>query len=262
LRAHRRHSNDQREDGSNLRLTPRIVAREPKGEIMGVISWIILGLIAGFVGSKIVNKTGEGLVLDIVLGIVGALVGGFLFSLAGIGGVTGLDIRSVIIAIIGWSSPAPDVGLSISGAPTRRRFIVGELRLDPSAERPVGKMGALPERRLGFKIVHQESGGRESFAAMGRGGGDKNDATARFNEPVTVDDPEGEERPTGKRFRRDPLDLLFRHGAIVLDLQSGERAAFVATETDETCERADIRAAAAEGLGFGCSVEILPLNAD
>ncbi|HEV3044295.1 MAG TPA: GlsB/YeaQ/YmgE family stress response membrane protein [Roseiarcus sp.] len=68
---------------------------------MGVISWIILGLIAGFVGSKIVNKTGEGLVLDIVLGIVGALVGGFLFSLAGIGGVTGLDIRSVIIAIIG-----------------------------------------------------------------------------------------------------------------------------------------------------------------
>jgi uncharacterized membrane protein YeaQ/YmgE (transglycosylase-associated protein family) len=68
---------------------------------MGIISWIILGLIAGFVGSKIVNKTGEGLVLDIVLGIVGALVGGFLFSLAGIGGVTGLDIRSVIIAIIG-----------------------------------------------------------------------------------------------------------------------------------------------------------------
>jgi uncharacterized membrane protein YeaQ/YmgE (transglycosylase-associated protein family) len=68
---------------------------------MGIISWIILGLIAGFIGSKIVNKTGEGLVLDIVLGIVGALVGGFLFSLAGIGGVTGLDIRSVIIAIIG-----------------------------------------------------------------------------------------------------------------------------------------------------------------
>jgi uncharacterized membrane protein YeaQ/YmgE (transglycosylase-associated protein family) len=68
---------------------------------MGIISWIILGLIAGFVGSKIVNKTGEGLLLDIVLGIVGAVVGGYLFSLAGIGGITGLDIRSVIIAIIG-----------------------------------------------------------------------------------------------------------------------------------------------------------------
>ena len=47
---------------------------------MGVISWIILGLIAGFIGSKIVNRTGEGLILDIVLGVVGAIVGGYLFT--------------------------------------------------------------------------------------------------------------------------------------------------------------------------------------
>ena len=50
---------------------------------MGIISWIILGLIAGFVGSKIVNRQGQGFWLDIALGIVGALVGGFLFDLFG-----------------------------------------------------------------------------------------------------------------------------------------------------------------------------------
>jgi uncharacterized membrane protein YeaQ/YmgE (transglycosylase-associated protein family) len=68
---------------------------------MGIISWLILGLIAGFIGSKIVNKTGEGFWLDIALGIVGAIVGGILFSLFGMEGITGLNIWSMIVAIIG-----------------------------------------------------------------------------------------------------------------------------------------------------------------
>jgi uncharacterized membrane protein YeaQ/YmgE (transglycosylase-associated protein family) len=68
---------------------------------MSILAWIVLGLIAGFIGSKLVNKTGEGLVLDIVLGIVGALVGGWLFSLFGMSGVTGLNIYSLIVAVIG-----------------------------------------------------------------------------------------------------------------------------------------------------------------
>jgi uncharacterized membrane protein YeaQ/YmgE (transglycosylase-associated protein family) len=68
---------------------------------MSVISWIILGLIAGFVGAKIVNREGQGFWLDIALGIIGALVGGFLFSLFGASGVTGLNIWSMIVAIVG-----------------------------------------------------------------------------------------------------------------------------------------------------------------
>jgi uncharacterized membrane protein YeaQ/YmgE (transglycosylase-associated protein family) len=68
---------------------------------MGVIGWIVLGLIAGFIGSKIVNRTGEGLVLDIVLGIVGALVGGFLFNSVGSVGVTGFNTWSLVVAVIG-----------------------------------------------------------------------------------------------------------------------------------------------------------------
>ena len=69
---------------------------------MGIISWIILGLIAGFIGSKIVNRQGQGFWLDIAIGIVGALVGGFLFNLFGASGVvTGLNIYSMIVAIVG-----------------------------------------------------------------------------------------------------------------------------------------------------------------
>jgi len=68
---------------------------------MGIISWIILGVIAGFSGSKIVNKTGQGLIMDIVLGIVGAIVGGVIFSAFGTSGVTGLNIWSLIVAVIG-----------------------------------------------------------------------------------------------------------------------------------------------------------------
>jgi uncharacterized membrane protein YeaQ/YmgE (transglycosylase-associated protein family) len=68
---------------------------------MSILGWILLGLIAGFIGSKIVNKTGQGLVMDIVLGIVGALVGGFLFSFFGATGITGFNIWSLIVAVIG-----------------------------------------------------------------------------------------------------------------------------------------------------------------
>jgi uncharacterized membrane protein YeaQ/YmgE (transglycosylase-associated protein family) len=68
---------------------------------MSIISWIVLGLIAGFIGSKLVNKTGEGFFLDIALGIVGAVVGGWLFSLFGMHGVTGLNIYSLIVAVVG-----------------------------------------------------------------------------------------------------------------------------------------------------------------
>ena len=68
---------------------------------MSILAWLVLGLIAGFIASKIVNHTGSGLVMDIVLGVVGALVGGFLFSLFGAAGVTGFNIYSMLVAVIG-----------------------------------------------------------------------------------------------------------------------------------------------------------------
>jgi uncharacterized membrane protein YeaQ/YmgE (transglycosylase-associated protein family) len=68
---------------------------------MSVIAWIILGLIAGFIGSKIVNKSGQGMLMDIVLGIVGAIVGGVVFNFFGAAGVSGLNIYSLVVSIIG-----------------------------------------------------------------------------------------------------------------------------------------------------------------
>jgi len=68
---------------------------------MSIFAWIVLGLISGFIASKIVNKTGEGMILDILLGIVGAVVGGWLSHLFGMPGVTGLNLYSMVIAVIG-----------------------------------------------------------------------------------------------------------------------------------------------------------------
>jgi len=68
---------------------------------MSIIGWIVLGLIAGFIASKIVSNTGQGLFLDIVLGVVGAIVGGFLFDAVGAAGVTGFNLWSMFVAVIG-----------------------------------------------------------------------------------------------------------------------------------------------------------------
>jgi uncharacterized membrane protein YeaQ/YmgE (transglycosylase-associated protein family) len=68
---------------------------------MGIVAWLVLGLIAGFIASMLVNKKGEGMFMDIVLGVVGAVVGGFIAQLAGFAGVTGFDLYSILIAIGG-----------------------------------------------------------------------------------------------------------------------------------------------------------------
>jgi uncharacterized membrane protein YeaQ/YmgE (transglycosylase-associated protein family) len=84
---------------------------------MSFLAWIILGLIAGFIGSKLVNRRGEGVVLDILLGIVGAFVGGWLFTSFGRAGVTGLNLYSMVVAVIGAV-----VVLVVYHALSRRRF--------------------------------------------------------------------------------------------------------------------------------------------
>ena len=68
---------------------------------MTIIAWIVLGLIAGFIASKIVNKSGDGFLLDIGLGVVGAIVGGWLFNTFGMAGVSGLNLYSLLVAVLG-----------------------------------------------------------------------------------------------------------------------------------------------------------------
>ena len=68
---------------------------------MSFFAWMVLGLIAGFIGSKIVNRRGEGILLDILLGVVGAFAGGWLFHIFGAPGVSGLNLYSLFVAVIG-----------------------------------------------------------------------------------------------------------------------------------------------------------------
>jgi uncharacterized membrane protein YeaQ/YmgE (transglycosylase-associated protein family) len=68
---------------------------------MSVLAWVVLGLIAGFVASNILTRSGQGLLLDLVLGVVGAVVGGFLFTATGATGITGFNLYSMLVAIVG-----------------------------------------------------------------------------------------------------------------------------------------------------------------
>lgn len=68
---------------------------------MSILAWLVVGLIAGWIGSMIVNRGGEGILMDIVLGVIGAFVGGFLFNLIGHSGVTGINLYSIFVAVVG-----------------------------------------------------------------------------------------------------------------------------------------------------------------
>jgi len=68
---------------------------------MGIVAWIFVGLIAGFLASKVVNRSGEGMVRDILLGVVGAIVGGWIFNAMGQPGVSGINLYSVLVAFVG-----------------------------------------------------------------------------------------------------------------------------------------------------------------
>jgi uncharacterized membrane protein YeaQ/YmgE (transglycosylase-associated protein family) len=68
---------------------------------MSIIAWIVFGLLAGFIASKIVDRRGAGALLDIALGVVGAVVGGLMFSLVGAVGVTGFNLWSLFVAVLG-----------------------------------------------------------------------------------------------------------------------------------------------------------------
>ena len=68
---------------------------------MSILAWVILGIVAGFIASKIVNKSGEGLVRDLILGVIGAIVGGWIMERFGEAGVSGLNLYSFVVAVVG-----------------------------------------------------------------------------------------------------------------------------------------------------------------
>ena len=166
---------------------------------MGIISWIVLGLIAGFIASKLVNKTGSGMILDIVLGVVGAIVGGYISSLLGYGDVNGLNLYSIVIAVIGAVvvlvvyravvanlSLLPSNALALrSGELQRERLALEAVRAAADRGDRVDHASAAPEHRVGERDEARVGrGGRRGgaqrardldFVALGRqrAGGDE-----------------------------------------------------------------------------------------
>lgn len=69
---------------------------------MGIIAWIVLGLAAGWIASIIMKtNSSQGWMMDIILGVLGALVGGFIFNLLGGVGLTGFNLYSLFVAVLG-----------------------------------------------------------------------------------------------------------------------------------------------------------------
>ena len=87
-----------------LSAVPALAQNGPNNDIpesAGIIAWIVVGLIGGFFASRVVNKSGEGMLRDILLGIVGGVVGGVIFRAFGSHGVTGVNLWSILVAFVG-----------------------------------------------------------------------------------------------------------------------------------------------------------------
>jgi uncharacterized membrane protein YeaQ/YmgE (transglycosylase-associated protein family) len=110
---------------------------------MPMITWIVLGLVAGFIASKIVNRTGEGVLIDVLLGIVGAIVGGWLFNVFGMRGVSGLNLYSMVVAVIGAAVVLALYHAVFGRSRLRRRFLGGALLvvLYEARKAPMGRHG-------------------------------------------------------------------------------------------------------------------------
>ncbi len=77
------------------------ILNRQESSTLSFVAWIVIGLVTGFIGSKILNKTGRGLGRDCLIGIVGAFVSGFLANLLGKPGGPGLDLYSLVVAAVG-----------------------------------------------------------------------------------------------------------------------------------------------------------------
>jgi len=78
-----------------------LVLNRQESSTLSFVAWIVIGLVIGFIGSKILNKTGRGLGRDCLIGIVGAFISGFLANLLGKPGGPGLDLYSLVVAAVG-----------------------------------------------------------------------------------------------------------------------------------------------------------------
>src|SRR5438105_2076786 len=126
--------------------TGLLVLNRQESSTLSFVAWIVIGLVIGFIGSKILNKTGRSLGRDCLIGIVGAFISGFLANLLGKPGGPGLDIYSLVVAAVG----AVVFMIVYHALFRRRRFL--SMRFNQPTHRDIGSDDAnMPEvatRRL------------------------------------------------------------------------------------------------------------------
>src|SRR6266700_3148435 len=144
--------------------------------------------------------------------------------------------------------------------PSRGRPIVGFLGLDPGAA--ARALLALPERRAGFEIIHQELGGREGLLAARGRGRDQHDVVSWLEPPVAMDDGDAEQRPAALGFGDMPGNLRLRHLRIMLERDRRDRLARLgaAAHAREGDQRADVGATIAQRRCLRRNVEIFGLQ--
>ena len=144
--------------------------------------------------------------------------------------------------------------------PARGCSIVAGISLDPAA--PSRPALALPERRAGLEIVHQEFRGAEGRLAVLRGGDDQHDIVARAKRPVPMHDEAGLQWPAGGGLRLDALKFCFRHAGIVLELHllDGVAAGVIAHGAHEGDDGADVAPPSLQLCDLGADVEVVMLD--
>jgi uncharacterized membrane protein YeaQ/YmgE (transglycosylase-associated protein family) len=123
-----------------------LILDRQESSVLSFVAWMVIGLVTGFIGSKILNKTGRGLGRDCLLGIVGAVVSGFLANLVGKAGGQGLDLYSLFVAAVG----AVVFMIVYHALFRRRRFL--SMRFKQPTQRDIGSddanMQEVATRRL------------------------------------------------------------------------------------------------------------------
>ena len=68
---------------------------------MGVIAWLILGALSGWIANRLMKNSSSGLIDNIIIGIIGAFIGGFVFNFLGAQTITGFNLHSIFVSVVG-----------------------------------------------------------------------------------------------------------------------------------------------------------------
>ena len=234
---------------------------------MGVISWIILGLIAGWIASKFVNKSGSGMTMDIALGVVGAIVGGIIASFLGMSGVTGRqhlehhrlgDRRGGRALDLPRGCRAKLTASDLGGAPARRRRFVFALGVDPPSTVPSGRRARFQNGARVFRKSINISAAANASPRCADATATRTICSPGAMRPCRWITVHALQRPARLGLPGDPRHLFLRHAGIMFEFEGREQPVLVAAMADEGHSRSNVLSSASERGGLARQRRSLP----